>query len=97
MPEMACELFELERIASMNELNDGTCGFVLEVGEPEYDCQICAAQLEKQGKPTCEACAAEYEFVADTGERVFFCAQCFEEYFSPEKEGETWLPAAERC
>ena len=72
----------------MNELNDGTCGFVLELGKSEFDCQICAAQLENQGKLTCEANAAGYEFVSDTGERVFFCAQCFQEYFSPEKEEE---------
>jgi hypothetical protein len=70
----------------MNELEDGTCGFVLPVMKPEHYCQICTAQLEKRGKATWGANAAEYEFRADTGESVFFCGECFDEYFSPESE-----------
>jgi hypothetical protein len=56
----------------MKELEEGTCGFVLEADDPKYDCQICSANLEQQGQPPCEANAGDYEFVADSGERVFF-------------------------
>ena len=72
----------------MKELEEGTCGFVLEADDPEYDCQICSANLEQQGQPPCEANAGDYEFVADSGERVFICAACFEKLFSPEQQGD---------
>jgi hypothetical protein len=39
----------------MRELEEGTRGFVLEAGDPKYDCQICSANLEQQGQPPCEA------------------------------------------
>ena len=52
------------------------------------DCQICSANLEQQGQPPCEANAGDYEFVADSGERVFICAACFEKLFSPEQQGD---------
>jgi hypothetical protein len=69
----------------MEELEEGTCGFVLEAGDPKYDCQICLAKLEQEGRFACEANAGDYEFVADSGERVFVCAACFEKLFTPEK------------
>jgi len=68
----------------MKELEEGTCGFVLEAGDPKYDCQICSAELEQQGQPAGEANAGDYEFVADSGERIFVCTACFERLFTPE-------------
>jgi hypothetical protein len=44
----------------MEELEEGTCGFVLEAGDPKYDCQICSAKLEQEGGSTYEANAGDY-------------------------------------
>jgi hypothetical protein len=76
----------------MKELAEGTCGFVLEAGEPTYDCQICAAKLEQQARPVSDANPADYEFIADSGERIFFCTACFEELCSRED----WVPPIAR-
>jgi hypothetical protein len=61
----------------MGELPDATFGWLVWIPNPEYQCQVCSTWREEP---------AIYQFRTDSRESVFFCAECMQQYLSPEHE-----------